>query len=160
MLRMGILRVYIKVSIIIALIVVVFSCATKKESMEIIQSNVMSNLYLIKNPPKRDSILKKDIIRFLIKNPPKKDANVVVSFYKYTEYDDFLGMRNGTSHFIDNLPDPGGFSSEELENYKEDKVASFVVSKCEKDTTKFIGEFFFYKDKYNREKDTLLYKCK
>ncbi|MBE7661011.1 hypothetical protein [Tenacibaculum finnmarkense] len=104
----------------------------KRNSIEFIQSNVMSNLFLIKNSHKRDSLLKKELIHFLIKNPLIKKSRTTVLFYKYTVYNNVLGMHNGTSYFIDNLPDPGGFSSEELSDYREDEIAAFTIAKCKK----------------------------
>ncbi|WBX77465.1 hypothetical protein PG911_04145 [Tenacibaculum ovolyticum] len=150
--------------ITLGLLAFIISCKgiknDKNQSFEIIQSNVMKNLYLIKNIQKRDSLLKKELMNFLIRNPPTKENRKTVSFYKYTVYNDALDMHNGTSHFIDNLPDPGGFSSEELSDYREDEIASFTISECENDTTKLVGRFYFYNNIGIRETDTLLYKCK
>ena len=76
-----------KSKIIITALLFLLSC--KEEKIEFVQSNVFNKLYLIKNPPKSDSLLKTQLVNFLIKNQPKKR----IHFYKYT-WD--------TSYFIEN----------------------------------------------------------
>ena len=44
---------------IIAIIIILFFCWNRK--IEFVQSKVKTNLFLIKNPPKNDSLLKKEI---------------------------------------------------------------------------------------------------
>jgi hypothetical protein len=75
----------------------------------------MPNVFLIKNPPHNDSLLKNELIHFLIMNPINH-----ANFFIYTKSWDPL--HKGTSYFINNLPDPGGFSSEELGNYTEEEL--------------------------------------
>ena len=88
---------------------------------------------------------------FLIKNHSKKRKQFTnVDFYRYS--------RN-TKYFLYH-EDPGGFSSEELGNYPEDYLASFIVSKCKNDTTKLVGRFHFYRNRSNLSQlDTIIYKC-
>ena len=115
---------------IIFLSILFFSCNRK---VEFVQSKVTSNLFLIKNPTEYQ------------KEP------FHINFYKYTY---------NTKYFINNLPDPGGFSSEELINYPEDNISNFIVTKCDNDTTKLVGELRFYNQWGNHFKpDTIIYKC-
>ncbi len=77
-------------------------------------------------------------------------------FYRYT-WD--------TSYFIENKEDTdSGFSDNSLFDYPEDKIATFFISKCEKDSTKLVGELYFYGNAglegSKREIDTLIYHCK
>ena len=136
----------------IIIIVLLFLLSCKEEKVEFVQSNVFNKLYLIKNPPKSDSLLKTQLVNFLIKNQPKKR----IHFYKYT-WD--------TSYFIENKEDTdGGFSDNALYDYPEDDIAIFDVYKCRQDTTKLVGRFHFYGNAglegSKREIDTLIYHCK
>ncbi len=106
------------------------SCEEKK--VEFIQSKVMDN-------------------KFLLKNPPKYKKHTSTIFYKYT---------SKTEYFIDHLPDPGGFSSYELEDIEDLRLAIFDISICEKDTTKAMGKLYYYGIDYDLlQIDTLIYKC-
>ena len=139
-----------KSKIIITALLFLLSC--KEEKIEFVQSRAIPALILIKNPPKSDSLLKTQLVNFLIKNQPKKR----IHFYRYT-WD--------TSYFIENKEDTdGGFSDNSLFDYPEDKIATFFISKCEKDSTKLVGELYFYgnagfEDSIT-EIDTLIYYCK
>ncbi len=116
-----------------------FSC--KEEKVEFVQSNVFNGLYLIKNPSKSDSLLKTQL----------KEG---IDFYRYT---------SDTKYFIENEGDnTGGFSQNSIIDYSDEEIASFVISKCEKDTTKLVGKLFFYnmKGKNPYKPDTLIYHCK
>lgn len=133
---------------IIAIIIILFFCWNGK--IEFVQSKVRTNLFLIKNPPKNDSLLKKEITLFLIKTHSKNDS-VPKLFYRYSW---------NTKYFLDHEEDPGGFSSEELINYPEDNIANFIISKCENDKTKLVGELRFYNEWGDHYKpDTIIYKC-
>ncbi|PTS99864.1 hypothetical protein DBR27_13165 [Flavobacterium sp. HMWF030] len=99
-----------------------------------------------------DSLLKKEISLFLVKNPPlnKNDDKL---FYRYTfNTEDFLISKR-----------PGGYSRKYLDNYPEDELAAFFISKCKNDTTKLVGRFHFYGlkglDNDVEQIDTLIYKC-
>lgn len=89
---------------------------------------------------------------FLIKNPPKLEGKIThIDFYKYSW---------NTKYFLNHKEDRGGFSSEELGNYPEDDLASFIISKCKTDTTKLVGRFHFYGNRSNLSQlDTIIYKC-
>jgi len=86
----------------------------------------------------------------LIKNPRKS-----IAFYRYS---------SETKYFLGNKEDPGGFSSEELDNYPEYEIANFFILNCKNDSTKLVGRFHFYglkgSDDGQKEIDTLIYRCK
>ena len=135
---------------VLVFFVMLFLLSCKEGKIEFVQSNVFNGLYLIKNPPKSDSLLKTQLVNFLIKNQPKKR----IHFYKYT-WD--------TSYFVENKEDTdGGFSDNALYDYPEDDIAIFDVYKCRQDTTKLVGKLFFYnmKGKNPYKPDTLIYHCK
>ena len=135
-----------------------FSC--KEEKVEFVQSNVFNGLYLIKNPSKSDSLLKTQIIDFLMKNSLKSDY---LSKTQLKEGIDFYRYTSDTKYFIENEGDnTGGFSQNSIIDYSDEEIASFVISKCEKDTTKLVGKLFFYnmKGKNPYKPDTLIYHCK
>jgi lipoprotein len=92
---------------------ILFSC--KEEKVEFVQSRAIPHFFLMKNP----SIYKNDY----------------VGFYRYT---------SDTKYFIENEGDnTGGFSQNSIIDYSDEEIASFVISKCEKDTTKLVGKLFF-----------------
>ena len=128
-----------------------FSC--KEEKVEFVQSNVFNELYLIKNPSKSDSLLKTQIIDFLQAN---NNGKKYFSFYRYT---------SNTYYFLENKEETtGGFSQNALYDYPEDDIAVFEISECKKDSTKLVGELYFYgnagfEDSIT-EIDTLIYHCK
>ncbi|OXA91701.1 hypothetical protein [Flavobacterium hibernum] len=105
----------------------------KEDKIEFVQSKAIHSLFLIKNPP-------------LNKNDDKL-------FYRYTfNTEDFLISKR-----------PGGYSRKYLDNYPEDELAAFFISKCKNDTTKLVGRFHFYGlkglDNDVEQIDTLIYKC-
>ena len=147
-----------KSKIIIIALLFLFSC--KEEKIDFVQSRAIPALILIKNPPKSDSLLKTQIIDFLMKNSLKSDylskiqPKKGIHFYRYT---------SDTKYFIENEgDDTGGFSQNSIIDYSDEEIASFVISKCEKDTTKLVGKLFFYnmKGKSPYKPDTLIYHCK
>lgn len=136
----------------IFILLIFFSC--KKEKAEFIQSTTIKNLFLLKNPPIQDSLIKKEIKLFLLKNPPKYGKINSTFFYKYS---------SNTKYFLEHDEDPGGFSSEELHMYQDDDgIAVFMVNKCKNDTTKLVGELRYYNEKYGNfyQPDTIVFKCK
>ena len=128
---------------------IMFSC--KEEKIEFVQSRAIPALILIKNPPKSDSLLKTQIIDFVKENYYKER----IHFYRYT---------SDTKYFIENRGDnTGGFSQNALYDYPEDDMAVFEISECKKDSTKLVGELYFYGNagfSSKREIDTLIYHCK
>ena len=148
-----------KSKIIITALLFLFSC--KEEKVEFVQSRAIPALILIKNPPKSDSLLKTQIINFLMKNSHKSDFMLKIQpkkgihFYKYT---------SDTKYFIENEgDDTGGFSQNSITDYIEENMAVFEISKCEKDSTKLVGELYFCGNadfSHKTEIDTLIYHCK
>ena len=138
-----------KSKIIIIVLLFLFSC--KEEKVEFVQSRAIPALILIKNPPKSDSLLKTQIIDFVKENYYKER----IHFYRYT---------SNTKYFIENEEEnTGGFSQNALYDYPEDDMAVFEISECKKDSTKLVGELYFYGNagfSSKREIDTLIYHCK
>ena len=129
---------------------ILFSC--KEEKIEFVQSRAIPALILIKNPPKSDSLLKTQIIDFLQAN---NNGKKYFSFYRYT---------SNTYYFLENKEETtGGFSQNALYDYPEDDMAVFEISECKKDSTKLVGELYFYGNAGFSSKveiDTLIYHCK
>ena len=146
-----------------------FSC--KEEKVEFVQSKVKPSTFLLKNLPRDDKSIKEEIKSFLSKNLPhqdsliknKKEFIIAENFYQKQIF--FYRYTWDTSYFIENKEDTdGGFSDNSLFDYPEDKIATFFISKCEKDSTKLVGELYFYgnagfEDSIT-EIDTLIYHCK
>ncbi|GAA3767776.1 hypothetical protein GCM10022423_20840 [Flavobacterium ginsengiterrae] len=110
----------------------------------------MSNKFFLKNYPS-DDVLSKKLIQDFIKRKKEYKKNDLLIFYKYTAE---------TKYFIDNLPDSGGFSSEDLVNIEDQELAFFSISKCKADTTKFVGKYHYYGINHNLDQtDTLIYRC-
>ena len=136
----------------IIIIVLLFLLSCKEEKIEFVQSRAIPALILIKNPPKSDSLLKTQIIDFVKENYYKER----IHFYRYT---------SNTKYFIENEEEnTGGFSQNALYDYPEDDIAVFEISECKKDSTKLVGELYFYgnagfEDSIT-EIDTLIYHCK
>ena len=145
----------------IIIIALLFLLSCKEEKIEFVQSNVFNKLYLIKNPPKSDSLLKSQIIDFLMKNSLKSDY---LSKTQLKEGIDFYRYTSDTKYFIENEgDDTGGFSQNSITDYTEENIATFFISKCEKDTTKLVGKLYFYGNTGFSSKveiDTLIYHCK
>ena len=135
----------------IIIIVLLFLLSCKEEKVEFVQSRAIPALILIKNPPKSDSLLKTQIIDFVKENYYKER----IHFYRYT---------SDTKYFIENEEEnTGGFSQNALYDYPEDDIAVFEISECKKDSTKLVGELYFYGNTGFSSKveiDTLIYHCK
>jgi len=131
--------------------VMLFLLSCKEEKVEFVQSRAIPALILIKNPPKSDSLLKTQIIDFVKENYYKER----IHFYRYT---------SDTKYFIENEgDDTGGFSQNSITDYIEENMAVFEISKCEKDSTKLVGELYFCGNadfSHKTEIDTLIYHCK
>lgn len=139
-----------KTILILLLSLFLFSC--NEEKSEFVKSKVMSNKFFMKNYPSDDLLTKKLVKGFIIKNQQEYKKNDLLIFYKYN---------SDTKYFVDNLPDSGGFSSNELEDIEDQELAVFSISKCETDTTKLIGKYYYYGINHNlTETDTIIYKCK
>ena len=145
-----------------------FSC--KEEKVEFVQSKVKPSTFLLKNLPRDDKFIKEEIISFLSKNLPhqdslienKKEFIIAENFYQKQIF--FYRYTWDTSYFIENKEDiDGGFSQNALYDYPEDDMAVFEISECKKDSTKLVGELYFYGNagfSSKREIDTLIYHCK
>lgn len=132
--------------IIIAIVLLLGACQEKKT--EFLQSKVSKDVFLIKNPPVEDSLLKKEIISFLRENQMRDLKELSkINFYRYT---------SNTYYFIDNLPDLGGFSSEELSDYPEDNLAFFRIYKYNENNLKKEGLLYFYNDNFYKP-DTIFF---
>ena len=135
----------------IIIIVLLFLLSCKEEKIGFVQSRAIPALILIKNPPKSDSLLKTQIIDFVKENYYKER----IHFYRYT---------SDTKYFIENEgDDTGGFSQNSITDYIEENMAVFEISKCEKDSTKLVGELYFCGNtdfSHKTEIDTLIYHCK
>ena len=139
--------------ILIIMVMFLFSCQEEKK-MEFIHSKAIKSLFLIKNPPSSDSLLKKEISLFLIESHKKMGVGGSYKmFYRYT---------GNTKDFIKSER-PGGYFREYLDYYPQDELAVFLVSKCKTDTTKLVGKLIFYGNdgsEYGLTKiDTLIYHC-
>ena len=157
-----------KSKIIITALLFLFSC--KEEKIEFVQSKVKPSTFLLKNLPRDDKFIKEEIKSFLSKNLPhqnsliknKKEFIIAENFYQKQIF--FYRYTWDTSYFIENKEDTdGGFSDNSLFDYPEDKIATFFISKCEKDSTKLVGELYFYGNAGFSSKveiDTLIYHCK
>ena len=145
--------------------------------MEFIQSKVYPNLYLVKNP-----IKDKDYIHRIIKKRVLQKVNAKllddngtnefsrklreeppygISFYEYDTGTFFLIPFGdaGTVHFIKNKEDPGGFSSEELYNYDQFRIAEFKVAYCKSDSLHHTGILLYYQGRDVIKTDTLFNQC-
>ncbi len=130
---------------LIVLVIICFSSCKEKKT-EFIKSNVYP-LYLVKNIPKNDSILKDEIEKFVI-----NDRVEYADFYEYTW---------STSYFIDN-EESSGFGAKILETYqKENGICFYYYKSCRNDSLKKVGTIRYY-EKYGNfyEPDTIIGKCK
>lgn len=153
------------ISLILVIFTFFFSCEEKE--IEFVQSESIERLILLRHPPMNDSVIKKRISTFLLNDSiVKKQISTFLLKETNSRYSGILFYRYNykTSYFIDNKEDPGGFSSEELINYPEYEIATYIISKCENDTTKFMGEFIFYGLEGSSEVigkiDTLINNCR
>ncbi|OXA90189.1 hypothetical protein [Flavobacterium hibernum] len=142
-----------KTLIIITIMLLFFSCTKKTE---FIKSKTIADLFLLKNPPQEDSLVKKLVKDFLLKNPPKyKNKINRIDFYIYN---------SDTKYFLDHGEDnPSGLSlgEQQLNFYNNYRIAIFSISKCKNNEKRLVGELQFdnkYGDFY--KPDTIIYKCK
>ena len=140
------------------------------KKMEFIQSKVYPDIYLIKNLiDDRDSLNK--IIKSMVtqkmnsqfisnKEKSTTQLNYSISFYEYYKgWGTHPFGEAGTAHFIEHKEDPGGFSSELLEYYREYKIATFRLKHCKNDTISYFGNLKYYKDGTVIRTDTLINLC-
>ena len=127
-----------------------FSFSCKKKEIEFIPSKVIDNVYFVENLPVNDSVLKGKIEGFINNNRKNKGG---IYFYRYT---------SNTRYFLNHKEE----STNMLDDYPEDELASFIITRCETDTTKLVGNFIFYglrgaeKNIFKAKRDTIIYECK
>ena len=90
-----------------------FSC--KKKEIEFIPSKVIDNVYFVENLPANDSVLKGKIEGFINNNRKNKGG---IYFYRYTL---------NTRYFLNHKEE----STNMLDDYPEDELASFIITRCE-----------------------------
>lgn len=120
---------------LIVLVLICFSSCKEKKT-EFVHSEPSGNIILLKHYKEYDEKI------------------TYFSFYRYT---------NDTKYFLENRGDhTGGLSQNALYNYPEAEIAAFMISKCKKDSTKLVGELYFYNMKHKNpyKPDTLIYHCK
>ena len=138
------------------------------EKMQFIQSEVYSDLYLIKNPVKDKNELDISIKEFVMEQVNQELGNLKDSigeeasseyslrFYRYSKsWNINLIADAGTAYFIENEEDPSGFVVEELSMYLDFKLAKFQMNNCENASEKYCGELVFY-DKGEVQKKEIL----
>ena len=152
------------------------------KKMEFIQSEVYPHLYLIKNPVKDKALLKKAIKEMVVEkmnaefigneekykrryhyaNKSETELNYGFSFMEYYKGWGFNPIGEaGTAHFIKNKEDPGGFSSEYLEYYRERfQIGGMRVNYCKNDTINYTAVLYYSENGYVVERDTLINQCK
>jgi len=150
------------------------------KKMEVIQSKVYPNLYLIKYPIDDEEEIKKYISQLVFHKVNSefvgnqeafktKDSYAEKSIaklnYTINIYEYYKGWGTnpfgeaGTAHFIENKEDPGGFSSEELIYYKDYLLAKFNIKFCENDTNNYFGTISYYKNSELIKTETLINLC-
>lgn len=147
------------------------------EKMEFIQSEVYPDLFLIKHPSKNQNSLHKFIANKVVQEMNKENIGIddsfsstnrdtietngavdnTLLFYRYTTA---WGFNNGTVHFIENKEDPGGFSSEVLNNYEDDQLAYFSFRYCENDSSQYFGNLRFFIDGNPVDNEIVINKCR
>jgi hypothetical protein len=123
------------------------------KNMRFVQSNVYSNLYLVKYPDKDYSMVEQ-AIQEKIKEHLKTDHTTgtplsysgekAIYFYEYGGMTfGFIGEA-GTGYFIDHEEDLGGFVTEELGMYQNYRLAEFYYGPCPNDSTLYCGEINYF----------------
>lgn len=133
--------------------------------MEFIQSNVYSNLYIVENPEKDASKVKKAILNkineHLITQHKQENklsySNETECIYFYEDGGRTLGFLGeaGTSYFIDHEEDLGGFVSEELGMYQEYRIAEFYYETAVNESNSICGELNFFEEGEFIKTDTI-----
>ncbi|MEB2777371.1 hypothetical protein SYJ56_18800 [Algoriphagus sp. D3-2-R+10] len=135
------------------------------EKMEFIQSQVYPELYLIKDPSKAKGGLHQAIqektLEHLRKNLPEHEVSTLatdysIKFYEYTRsWSINLFADAGTSYFLENEEDLGGFVVEDLGMYSKQLLASFQFLNCNNDTNSPCGELSYFNEGQLMKTDTL-----
>lgn len=143
--------------------------------MEFVQSKVYPNLYLVKNEIEDKEalkvIIKKKVLEIvskgLINNAEIYSENTykapyaTLAFYTYTKNSIFSVFQDyGTAYFLDHEEDLGGFVVEDLGMYQKNKLATYNLRTCKKDSRLFCGVLDFFKEGYVIKTDTLPFTAK
>ncbi|MHC5310655.1 hypothetical protein ACYSNM_11425 [Myroides sp. LJL116] len=99
----------------------VFTSCDRK--LEVVKSNVTTNLYLIKNTNENNIEEVRNMVQTIVDSTPKRDR-MVISFYKYTS--DFGPFFRGTSYFINNKEVEAGFEIEKLSDHSQQRIARYI----------------------------------
>ncbi len=143
--------------------------------MELIQSKVYPDLYLVKNPvTNKDSInsvinklvLEKVNSEYLnhngaLENSKNRKLPYRLRFYQYYTGTSLLVPfgEAGTTHFIENKENPGGFNSEEITHYSKYRIAEFNLNFCKDDSLNYLGTISYYQDRKIIKTDTIINQC-
>lgn len=140
------------------------------KNMEFIQSKVYPDLYLVKYPIKnKDSIFRviENMVLQKVNDQFKTSVKRIempyrISFFEYYNGTPFFIPfgEAGTTHFIENKEDPGGFSSEELFHYNQYRIAEFSLDYCKNDTLNYVGTINYYKGQEVIKTDIIINQCK
>lgn len=114
---------YISIVFLVVFCIFFISCDRK---LEVVKSNVTTNLYFIKNTNNDNIEEVKSIVKSIVDSTPKRDT-IVISFYKYTS--DFGPFFRGTAYFINNKEVLHGFGIELLDDHEKEEIARYVVFK-------------------------------
>ncbi|WP_417800643.1 hypothetical protein [Tenacibaculum sp.] len=127
--------------------------------MEFIQSEIYSDLYLVKKTTENKNALNKSIKNFVnqkLAETKNIDTNYSLRFYEYTKNWNLLVFGDyGTAYFIENEEDLGGFSVEDLNMYQKEKLAILQIYSYKKDSTQHYGILEYYEKGYPVKTDTL-----
>lgn len=142
------------------------------KNMEFIQSKVYPDLHLVKYPIKDKDSLHKIIEKMVLQKvsnhyeTSSKNTRAIVPyrirFYKYYSGTPFFIPfgEAGTTHFIENKEDPGGFSSEEISHYNTYHIAEFNLKYCRNDSLNYVGTINYYQDWDIIKTDIIINHCK
>lgn len=139
--------------IILAAALLLSACEEKKTKF--VQSKTIVDLFLLKNPPKEDSLVKKLVKDFLLKKHPK--------YTNETNRIDFYIYNSDTKYFLDHEENSStglSLGEEQLNFYNKYRIAIFSITKCKYNEKKLVGELQF-DNKYGNfySPDTIIYKC-
>lgn len=147
--------------------------------MEFIPSKAIPNLYIIKNPIENKDSLHNELKKLILEKFNNEAVNQIdkynkvnpndstvtsrytIDFYEYSKGSILLPFNDaGTYYFIENEEDPGGFSVEVLDMYRNYHIAKFNLKFCKNDTINYFGTLDYYKDWNIIKTDTLINFCK
>ncbi|MBE8723898.1 membrane lipoprotein lipid attachment site-containing protein [Flavobacterium hungaricum] len=160
-----------KIFFLIILIAVLSSCQDKKITFVNLEKHSGEGFFdrgdyegekfiyksiLVENPPTGD----KEILNMLIKykNQNLKEADINKDAYSFTVF--LYEKNNSTSYFIENADDPGGLTSQILQDYyQKNGIGEITFDKCKSDKGSWSSKISYF-DKQRNLTDTILYNCK